>query len=120
MTYEHLVYEQRAPITIITINRPERMNAIGPQTHQELVDAWSRFRDDDDALVGVLTGAGDRAFCAGGDLKAAVDLGYRITLARHPSPVEMEQALVYLENNPARLKEFAWLLFNLDEFIYVR
>ena len=71
MTYEHLTYEQRGPVTIITINRPERMNAIGPQTHRELVDAWDRFRADDSAFVGVLTGAGDRAFCAGGDLKAA-------------------------------------------------
>jgi enoyl-CoA hydratase len=69
--YEHLVYEQRGPVTIITINRPERMNAIGPQTHRELVDAWDRFRTDDNALVGILTGAGDKAFCAGGDLKAA-------------------------------------------------
>jgi enoyl-CoA hydratase len=69
--YEHLIYEQRGPVTVITINRPDRMNAIGPQTHRELVDAWDRFRTDDGALVGVLTGAGDRAFCAGGDLKAA-------------------------------------------------
>ena len=69
--YEHLLYETRGPVTIITINRPDRMNAIGPQTHRELVDAWDRFRADDDALVGVLTGAGDVAFCAGGDLKAA-------------------------------------------------
>jgi enoyl-CoA hydratase len=70
--YEHLVYEQRGPVTIITITRPERMNAIGPQTHRELVDAWDRFRADDNALVGVLTGAGEVAFCAGGDLKAAL------------------------------------------------
>ena len=70
--YEHLVYEQRGPVTIITINRPERMNAIGPQTHRELVDAWDRFRSDDNTMVGVLTGAGDQAFCAGGDLKAAL------------------------------------------------
>lgn len=69
--YEHLLYEQRGAVTIITINRPERMNAIGPRTHDELVDAWTRFRLDDDARVGILTGAGDRAFCAGGDLKAA-------------------------------------------------
>src|SRR3954451_12964821 len=71
--YEHLLYEQRGPVTVITINRPERMNAIGPQTHRELVDAWDRFRTDDAALVAVLTGAGDRAFCAGGDLKAAIE-----------------------------------------------
>jgi enoyl-CoA hydratase len=69
--YEHLIYQQRGPVAIITINRPERMNAIGPQTHRELIDAWDRFRADDTALVGVLTGAGDKAFCAGGDLKAA-------------------------------------------------
>ena len=39
--YGHLSYEQRGPVTVITINRPERMNAIGPQTHRELVDAWA-------------------------------------------------------------------------------
>jgi len=55
--YEHLRYEQDGPVTIITIDRPERMNAIGPRTHTELVAAWDRFREDDDALVGVLTGA---------------------------------------------------------------
>ncbi len=56
---------------------------------------------------------------SGGNLHAAVDLGYRIALARIPSPAEMERSLAYLENDPARLKGFAWLLFNLDEFIYV-
>ena len=71
--YEHLTYEQDGPVTLITINRPERMNAIGAQTNRELVDAWERFRDDDEAYVAVLTGAGDRAFCAGGDLKSGLD-----------------------------------------------
>jgi enoyl-CoA hydratase/carnithine racemase len=71
--YEHLSYEQDGPVTLITIDRPERMNAIGPRTHRELVDAWGRFRDDAAALVAVLTGRGDRAFCAGGDLKAGLD-----------------------------------------------
>jgi enoyl-CoA hydratase len=73
MEYEHLRYEQDGPVTVITIDRPERMNAVGPVTARELVHAWSRFRDDDAALVGVLTGAGDDAFCAGGDLKAAFE-----------------------------------------------
>ena len=70
--YAHLRYEQRGRVTVITIDRPERMNAIGPQTHRELVDAWGRFRADDDAFVGILTGAGQDAFSAGGDLKAAL------------------------------------------------
>ena len=57
---------------------------------------------------------------SGGDLKAAVDLGYRLTLARPPSAKESERALAYLDGDPAKLKGLAWLLFNLDEFIYVR
>lgn len=73
MDYEQLIYEQRGPVTVITIDRPEVMNAIGPVTHRELVDAWGRFRDDDDALVAVMTGAGDRAFCAGADLRSVYE-----------------------------------------------
>jgi enoyl-CoA hydratase len=73
MDYENLRYEKRGPVALITIDRPERMNAIDARTHRELVDAWDRFRSDDDAYVAVLTGAGDRAFCAGGDLKAAFE-----------------------------------------------
>jgi hypothetical protein len=57
---------------------------------------------------------------SGGDLKIAVDLGYRIAIGRTPSTTEQERALAYLEKDPARLKGLAWLLFNLDEFIYVR
>jgi len=71
--YEQIAYAQDGPVTLIAIDRPERMNAIGSQTHRELVDAWQRFRDDDGAHVAVLTGAGDKAFCAGGDLKSATD-----------------------------------------------
>ena len=57
---------------------------------------------------------------SGGDLKTAVDLGYRLTIGRPPSSAEEDRALTYIENDPARLKGFAWLLFNTDEFIYVR
>ena len=57
---------------------------------------------------------------SGGDLRVAVDLGYRVTLARQPSSKESERALAYLDNDPTKLKGLAWLLFNLDEFIYVR
>jgi len=73
MDYEQISYERRGPAAVITIERPERMNAIGARAQRELVDAWARFRDDDSALVGILTGAGDRAFCAGGDLKSLAD-----------------------------------------------
>jgi hypothetical protein len=55
-----------------------------------------------------------------GDLDLAVDLAYRITLARPPSPREQAYARSFLGDDPSRLKDFAWLLINLDEFIYVR
>lgn len=55
-----------------------------------------------------------------GDLKNAVDLAYRLTIGRPPSQPEKDRALAYLENDAARLKQLSWLLFNLDEFIYVR
>lgn len=57
---------------------------------------------------------------SGGDLSSAVDLGYRVTVCRPPSPIEKDRALTYIDNDPTRLKGLAWLLFNLDEFIYVR
>ncbi len=56
----------------------------------------------------------------GGDLHAAITAAYRRTLGRQPSGAEVDYALTYIENDPARMKELAWLLFNLDEFIYVR
>jgi len=57
---------------------------------------------------------------SGGDLGAAVDLGYRVAVARPPSATERDVALAYLQGDAARLKGLAWLLFNLDEFLYAR
>jgi enoyl-CoA hydratase len=69
-SYEQISYAEHGHVRLITIERPERMNAIGPVTSRELIDAWGRFRDDPEARVAVLTGAGEAAFCAGADLKA--------------------------------------------------
>jgi hypothetical protein len=55
-----------------------------------------------------------------GDLRAAVELAYRLTVARPPAPAEKEFAMTYLQDDSARLKQLSWLIFNLDEFIYVR
>jgi hypothetical protein len=57
---------------------------------------------------------------AKGDLASAVDLAYRLVLSRPASTAEKNKTLAYLENDAARLKQLSWLLFNLDEFIYVR
>ena len=69
MAYTQISYEEQGPIRIIRFERPEVRNCIGPVTHDELVDAWGRFKEDDEALVAVLTGRGDKSFSAGGDLK---------------------------------------------------
>jgi enoyl-CoA hydratase/carnithine racemase len=68
--FDNLIYEKRDKIAIITINRPERRNAIDPKTSRELLAAWSEFRDDPELWVGILTGAGEKAFSAGADLVA--------------------------------------------------
>jgi enoyl-CoA hydratase len=59
---------------VITIDRPERRNAVDGPTAAALLEAYERFAADDDARVMVLTGAGDQAFCAGADLKALATL----------------------------------------------
>jgi enoyl-CoA hydratase len=69
MNYSQIAYEEHEETRIIRFNRPEVMNCIGPVTHKELVDAWNRFRIDESAKVAIITGTGEKAFCAGGDLK---------------------------------------------------
>ncbi len=62
-------YKKEGRIAIFTINRPEAMNALNAQVHKELSEAMIDFRDDPDLWVGIITGAGDRAFSAGADIK---------------------------------------------------
>ncbi|MEM2535496.1 MAG: enoyl-CoA hydratase-related protein, partial [Candidatus Hadarchaeales archaeon] len=61
--------EVRDRIFIITINRPEVMNCIDGETAKLLFEAWQRFRDDDELFVAIITGAGEKSFCSGADLK---------------------------------------------------
>jgi enoyl-CoA hydratase len=75
MTYETLIYEQEDHVVTLTYNRPHQHNAINRAMNLELHHAWQRFRDDDDAFVLVITGAGEAAFCAGWDLQDASELG---------------------------------------------
>ncbi|MFC1903929.1 enoyl-CoA hydratase/isomerase family protein [Chloroflexota bacterium] len=62
-------YKKEGKIAILTISRPEALNSINVSTAQELHEAMIDFRDDDKLWVGIITGAGDRAFCAGADIK---------------------------------------------------
>lgn len=62
-------YRMDGHIVTITMNRPERLNAMDATQSAGLREAWRRFRDDPDAWVAIITGAGERAFCSGADLK---------------------------------------------------
>lgn len=64
-----LLFEVEDRVATITFNRPEKMNAIDPDTYAELSQAWIRVRDDPDIWVAIITGAGTRAFTAGADLR---------------------------------------------------
>ncbi len=66
--YEQLLYDVDSGVATLTLNRPEQRNALSGQLLAELVDAAKRARDDDEVRAVVLTGAGDKVFCAGADL----------------------------------------------------
>jgi len=66
---ETVQFERDGPVAILTLNRPEALNAINAAMRRDLVDAITRAEDDTDVRAIVLAGAGDRAFCAGADIK---------------------------------------------------
>ena len=65
-----VLFEKKGSVAYVTINRPERLNACDFETYERLADVWQEFRDDPSLCVGILTGSGERAFCAGSDIKA--------------------------------------------------
>ena len=82
--YEDMLYEVAGGVATITINRPDRLNALRQSSMVEMADAINRSNRDDGVGVIVITGAGERAFCAGGDLGsvASSDTGGRNTLGQ--------------------------------------
>ncbi|MGB0929144.1 MAG: enoyl-CoA hydratase/isomerase family protein [Chitinophagales bacterium] len=75
MNFTQIEYTIQGQIAIIKFNRPGVMNCVGPKTHKELMLAWQDFKDNNDLKVAIITGEGDKAFCSGGDLKAALQGG---------------------------------------------
>jgi len=69
MAYKFISVERRNHLTIVTINRPEVMNALHPPANEEMDEVFNEFAEDPEARVAILTGGGDRAFSAGNDLK---------------------------------------------------
>jgi enoyl-CoA hydratase len=67
-----------AHVAVVTIDRPEQANSLDPPTIRALADAWRRVRDDAAIRCAVLTGAGDRVFCAGMDMKTTIPAAQRL------------------------------------------
>lgn len=77
----HLLYEVRDGVAYLTLNRPEARNAFSPESIGRLIDAWHAINADDNVRAVIITGAGDKAFCAGADLGRLIPL---LTGARQP------------------------------------
>jgi enoyl-CoA hydratase/carnithine racemase len=71
---EYSKVESNGHLLVVTINRPEVMNALHPMANQELSDVFDAFASNSELWVAIITGAGDKAFCAGNDLKYHADL----------------------------------------------
>ena len=87
----YVIYEKKGKIAYITLNRPERLNALGSELGAELAEIETDFALDDNLWVAIYTGAGNRAFSAGMDLKEAADRGRQTgsvqrTPSRRPPP----------------------------------
>ena len=88
MPYENIIYEKQGHIAIITGNRPEAMNANNLGMSREKRLAFLDFENDPELWVCIYTGAGERAFCAGGDLKErAQNYENFLERRRHPNPL---------------------------------
>lgn len=70
LKFEHIIYEKKGPVAVLTINREGALNAIAGQTSREMQEAWEDFRDDDELRVAILTGVGEKSFSTGMDLVA--------------------------------------------------
>lgn len=88
MEYSEILYEVTNSVATITLHRPERMNAFTVGMMRELIDAFDRVDADDDVRVVIVTGAGERAFCAGADLAAGGE-----TFAQGGSDVKTESGV---------------------------
>ena len=75
MSYEFIKTEKKGHILVVTMNRPDVYNAVHVDMHNEMSQCWDAFAADQDLWVAVLTGAGDKAFSAGNDLKATATGG---------------------------------------------
>ncbi len=92
-------YEKRGHIAVITLNRPEAMNALDLEMSHRLAEVWREVRDDPQVWAAIITGAGDRAFCAGADLKKLGEYYQSMTPLQRRQRAEQEPGLGGITRN---------------------
>ncbi len=85
-----VLFEKKGHIAYVTINRPERLNACDFEAYGRLAEIWTEFREDSNLRVAILTGAGERAFCAGSDVKSNYVEARGADPASSPFPIMLE------------------------------
>lgn len=97
MSEPALLYEKNDGVAIVTMNRPEFRNALNPEMLCRLADAWQDVNDDPEVRVAILTGAGDKAFCAGADLDRLVRMmqGLREPETEYDERLKNDVSIIY-------------------------
>jgi len=97
MSEPAVLYEKANGLAVVTMNRPEFRNAINPEMLCRLADAWQDINDDTDIRVAILTGAGDKAFCAGADLDRLVRMmqGLRPPETEYDERIKNDYTIIY-------------------------
>jgi E-phenylitaconyl-CoA hydratase len=109
----YVIYEKKDHIAFITFNRPDRLNALGTELVRQLREAETSFAEDEDAWVAIYTGAGERAFCAGRDLKEVAERdseGGKTTLPQFRPAIETGKPTIAAVNGLAYGGGFEWAL----------
>jgi enoyl-CoA hydratase len=97
MSEPAVLYEKKGHIATVTMNRPEARNAINPEMLCRLSDAWQEINDDVEIRVAIITGAGDKAFCAGADLNKLVRMmqGLRPPETEYDERIKNDLSIIY-------------------------
>jgi enoyl-CoA hydratase len=82
--------EDHPHVALVTIDRPERANALDPETLRDLAAHWRKVNDDPEIRVAVLTGAGNRVFCAGMDMKKTIPISQALARGEQIDPIDFE------------------------------
>ena len=97
MSEPAVLYDKHDGLAVVTMNRPEVRNALNPEMLCRLADAWQEINDDPEVRVAILTGAGDKAFCAGADLAKLIPMvqGLRPPESEFDERIKADYTIIY-------------------------